>query len=250
MRVHTTVPDSLAPLAGVVGSVGRFWSARSSRVQIALVLLFLFAKNGFDIELRNIQEGYLPTALQFPSPSGYWSASFGQPGVAHLLGLSTTVEWVAFHGLATIVTIVIACVLAARCGQVERSLALLIVAAATASSTLLIGIGKYDVFTVLGAFVLVLARHPLWSFAGALIMTSGNPEQAIVAAIALLAVSFAPPPPCDPSGHGHWSRSSCRSPDGSQCRPGSLRTTRTRGDCDSSAPTSASLLVGSRDLQS
>jgi len=71
-------------------------------------------------------------------------------------------------------------------------MSLLIVAGAPASSTLLIGIGKYDVFTVLGAFILVLSRSLPGSLAGSLIVTSGNPEQAMVAAVGLLAVSFAP----------------------------------------------------------
>jgi hypothetical protein len=184
--------DPLAPLARLAGSVGRFWMGRSGLVQILLVLGLLVAKNGFDVELRNIQEAYLPASLDFPSPNGYWSASFGQVAVTSLLGLSTTTQWVAFHGLATVLVLICACWLAVRSQRTERSMALLIVASATASSTLLIGIGKYDVFTVLGAFILILARSLPGSFVGSLIMTSGNPEQAMVAAAGLLAVSFAP----------------------------------------------------------
>ena len=190
MTIPHTIQDPLKPIVGMVHSVGHFWLARSPFSQIMLVLLVLLAKNGFDIELRNVQEAYLPASIEFPEPRGYFSASFGQVGITSVLGISTTTNWVVLHLVATIATLTIACWMAIRTTRAERSLSLLIVAAATASSTLLIGIGKYDVLTVLGAFILILSKRTPGAAFGALIMASGNPEQAMLGALGLLILSM------------------------------------------------------------
>jgi hypothetical protein len=54
-----------------------------------------------------------------------------------------------------------------------------------------LSLGKYDVITFLGAVVFALSRSLPGALLGALIMASGNPEQAVVAAAALLLLSFA-----------------------------------------------------------
>lgn len=191
MDATSRIDDSLYPLRRTLNVIGDFWFARSRGVQMLFVLLFLGAKNGFDIELRNIQEAYLPASLAFPTPQGYFSASFGQVVLTNALGLTTTTQWVVLHAALTIIALVVVVWMAQRSTVVPGSLALLVVAAATASSGLLISIGKYDVFTVLGGFVLVLARTRIVSAIGALIMVSGNPEQAIVASLAYLMLTFA-----------------------------------------------------------
>lgn len=183
--------DPLRPLKVVVEAVGSFWFARSRAMQMALVMVFLVVKNGFDIELRNIQEAYLPASQVFPAPQGYFSASFGQVSLTHVLGISTTTQWVAFHAVVTLVALVVIVVMAGRNTVVSAPMALLVVAAATASSGLLISLGKYDVFTVLGGFILALARTRTGAAVGAVIMISGNPEQAIVASLALVVLTFA-----------------------------------------------------------
>ena len=66
--------------------VGAVWLRWNYAQQLLLVCVILFIKNAADIELRNIQEAYLPGALEFPTAVGYFSGSFGQVAVASLLG--------------------------------------------------------------------------------------------------------------------------------------------------------------------
>ena len=106
--------DAMSPIATVMRALGDFWLARSSSTQVLLILGLLVVKNGLDIELRNIQEAYIPAAAAFPEPLGYFSASFGQVALASALGLDTTPKWVAFHALLTLLALVLICILALR----------------------------------------------------------------------------------------------------------------------------------------
>ena len=181
----------LRRLNTLLSRVGDFWLRRSYFQQIALVLVLLLAKNAFDIELRNIQEAYLPGAQEFPQAVGYFSASFGQVIIAYGLGVTTTTQWVVLHAVLIAVSLGVAFYLISKADPERRSFMILVLASATATSSLFISIGKYDVITYLGAVILALARTLPGAAVGAFIMASGNPEQSIVAGLALLAVSGA-----------------------------------------------------------
>ena len=172
--------------------VGEFWLNRSYVQQITLILLVLLAKNAFDIELRNIQDAYLPGAQEFPRAVGYFSASFGQVVIAYGLGVTTTTQWVVLHLFLIAIALGVAFYLVGTADPGNRSLMLLVVASATATSSLLTSVGKYDVLTYLGAVILALAKTLPGSVVGSAIMASGNPEQAMVASAALLLLTFAP----------------------------------------------------------
>ena len=178
-------------LVSLFSRVGEFWLNRSYFQQIVLVLFLLLAKNAFDIELRNIQDAYLPGAQEFPRAVGYFSASFGQVIIAHGLGVTTTTQWVFLHVVLFAVALGVAFYLISNADPERRSFMVLVLASATATSSLFISIGKYDVVTFLGAVVLALGKTLPGSLAGAFIMASGNPEQAIVASVALLVLSCA-----------------------------------------------------------
>jgi len=158
---------------------------------MVLVLAVLLFKNAADIELRNIQEAYLPGAMEFPSAVGYFSGSFGQAAVASLLGVTTTTQWVGLHILLITTALGTAFWFVWRAGPETRSILILALASATATASLFASIGKYDVITYLGAVVFALAKTAPVSIVGAIIMASGNPEQAVVAAVAVLVLSFA-----------------------------------------------------------
>lgn len=172
-------------------AVGTFWLGRTYWQQILLVLALLIAKNAFDIELRNIQEAYLPGAQAFPEAVGYFSGSFGQVVLASGLGITTTTQWVVVHAMLMGVALAAAFFLVNKAGPSQRGFLILVLASATATSSLFLSVGKYDIITFLGAVILALARSLPGGLLGALIMASGNPEQAVVAAAALLLLSFA-----------------------------------------------------------
>lgn len=181
----------LRRLNTLLSRVGDFWLRRSYFQQIALVLVLLLAKNAFDIELRNIQEAYLPGAQEFPQAVGYFSASFGQVIIAYGLGVTTTTQWVVLHAVLIAVSLGVAFYLISKADPERRSFMILVLASATATPSLFISIGKYDVITYLGAVILALARTLPGAAVGAFIMASGNPEQAIVAGGALFVLSLA-----------------------------------------------------------
>lgn len=185
--------DPLRPLAGVVERLGNFWLSRSYFLQVSIIALVLVIKVGFDIELRNIQEAYLPGSLKFPAPAGYVSASFGQVVFAWIFGLENTTTWVATHFLLTALAMTLIVVLVSRNNQVPRAYLILVVVAATSTSTVLLSLGKYDVFTFMGAALLILARTNWIAALGAMIMASGNPEQAILGSLALILLTFIEP---------------------------------------------------------
>jgi len=172
--------------------VGAFWINRSYFQQIILVLVLLLTKNAFDIELRNIQEAYLPGAQEFPQAVGYFSASFGQVVIASGLGITTTTQWVILHVVLIVIALGVAFYLISKEDTEQRSFMILVLASATATSSLFVSIGKYDVITYLGAVIVALSRTLPGASVGALIMASGNPEQALVASAAMLALSVAP----------------------------------------------------------
>lgn len=182
--------DPLRPLGGLVAGVGSFWLRMSYGLQITLVFVVLLVKVGLDIELRNIQEAYLPGSLEFPEPVGYISASFGQVIFAWGLGLESTTTWVVSHFFLTALAMTLIVVLVSRNDQIPRGYLILVLVAATSTSTVLLSLGKYDVFTFIGAALLVLARSNGIAVIGAIIMASGNPEQAILGSLAFLVLTF------------------------------------------------------------
>lgn len=193
-KIESGIPkqrETLEPLVPVATAVGFFWLRRTAFLQILLIAVVLLIKNGFDIELRNIQEAYLPGSLAFPDPVGYYSASFGQVIFVNAFGLSTTALWVGAHILLTILVLVVAAWFVIRNDSVNRSYLLVVLVSATSLSAVMLSIGKYDIFTFAGGVILVLARSNWMAGLGALVLASGNPEQAILASLSLLVLSQA-----------------------------------------------------------
>jgi hypothetical protein len=179
----------MAPLK----QLGSFWLTRSWRVQVLFLALFIIIKFGIDVELRNVQEAYLPGSLIFPEPAGYFSASFGQVIFAKMFSLSSTGTWIASHFAMTIVSLIVVIVLVLRNGVGDSSYSLLVLAGASSIGAMMIAIGKYDVFTFLGGAVLVLSRRNWVALLGALLMALGHPEIAFLASISLILVTYIEP---------------------------------------------------------
>lgn len=183
--------DFVDRITSILGRFGAFWLDRPYYQQVVLVLVVLVAKNAFDIELRNIQEAYLPGVQEFPTAVGYFSGSYGQVVIAAVLGITTTTQWVILHVILIAVALTTGFWLVGRRDAHSRSFLILALAAATATSSLFVSIGKYDVITYLGSVILALSRSLPAATLGALVMASGNPEQSILASVALLVLSFA-----------------------------------------------------------
>lgn len=182
--------DSLSPVVRIPSLVGRWWKSLTLPVQILLAGLLLFAKSGLDVALRNVQEAYIPASQAFPEPTGYFSASFGQVWLTSALGIETTTQWVALHTALIVAGLAWTVYLVHRMDPASTYLSLPILVSATAVGGMLVSIGMYDVFTIVGGLTLVLARSNWLALIGALVMASGNPEQAILASAALLVLTL------------------------------------------------------------
>lgn len=181
--------DPLHPLVRPLQIVGSFWLRISWPVQALLIAFTLIIKLGIDIELRNVQEAYLPGSLLFPQPAGYYSASIAQVLYSRLFALDTPTTWISGHLFITAVALTVAVFLAVRSRMASPAYTLLILATATSTGAILLSIGKYDVFTFLGGVILVLARHNWMAVFGAVLMASAHPEEAILASLALFVLS-------------------------------------------------------------
>ena len=76
--------------------IGR-WLNANPRKALFVILLLLMLKSGFTIEYINISQSYLPGALAFPIPSGYYSSGIGNIILFNMFGMDSTIEWISLH---------------------------------------------------------------------------------------------------------------------------------------------------------
>lgn len=134
-------------------------------------------------------QGIQTSIDEFPNASGFMSWSWGNVVVGKLLGIDSIGQWTALHvGLTALaIGVPVAFMWKVGRGRFEPFVVYWYLLPVVAS--VLMWIGMYDVVTLLGAGVVALARR-WWSVSlGALVMSSGNPEQAVFIAATLLSTT-------------------------------------------------------------
>lgn len=184
-------PLSLASALTPVRVVGEF-VLTCNRWLLGLIAFSLaIAVNGIHFDISN--EDFVNGARALPRPEEWYSSSWGPLLVGRVTGLDSSLHaWNVGYLVATLAALLLAVMLILSRPTPRRRLAVLILAASPLVTVMLFGIGRYDLFMITGsALVALSSRWWLVAF-GALIAASSNPEQAVVSAMCLLLVSFAP----------------------------------------------------------
>lgn len=124
----------------------------------------------------------------FPEPTGSFSSSLGSVLVAKLVGDRPDALWWALGGLAWLLVLGLLVWQSRAAGGWQRA-AVVLIAASPALATSLSTLGHYDLWLLAGAALLVLGRR--WWPLGIVLAVLGNPEQCLVAALALILVGLA-----------------------------------------------------------
>lgn len=136
----------------------------------------------FLVALRGAAEG-------FPDPVSSFSTSVGSLLLMRLAGFPSGPVWWAL-GAVGLAALVVGLLLASRrLGDWSRHAALLLLAS-PAFATLLSMLGHYDLLTVAGSVVVAVGRSRASLVVGVLVASVGNPEQALVAALAMFAAAW------------------------------------------------------------
>jgi hypothetical protein len=135
--------------------------------------------------------GWLRSAGQsLPVPSELLSSSLGPVGLMRVLGYPGDVAWWALGFILWLAAFGGTIFYLARFGALGRLIAIG-VAASPAFAVTLSMLGHYDLWIIVGSAVVAVSSRRLLVVVGAVIATLGNPEQAVLSAIAVLLVAFA-----------------------------------------------------------
>jgi len=172
------------------------WAGRlldqSRTVVLAAIAVIAVWRTGMTAYWQPLQ---YEIAEAFPRPtSSYRGGAVLSPALMTLLGLDDGTDrgWFAIHLVITVAAIFVVGVLVWRRFPTpdQRWFVLVALAGSSYPVTLLIRIGHYDVWFLLGAGIVVLARSWPAVVAGGLLMGLTNVEQAIIALMTLAAVAW------------------------------------------------------------
>jgi hypothetical protein len=178
-----------------IGDLVRSFGARILKLApvafVAVSLLLTFLRTG--IYLSSDKATWVSAARAFPHHAQYYYESWLYLGLPHLLGLLTLDRFIVFYVCVAVVSLVMLfAVPPTRLGVTRSRLFILAVLASGIPPTISYEIGFYDQLVILGAILVAVCRRRALIIAGALILSGANPSQAVVASLALAAVSFAP----------------------------------------------------------
>lgn len=147
-------------------------------VVLSVVALFRNGFNfyGFDWVVTAEAIRSLPEAVNYTS----WS--WGNLLIAKALGIDSLTNWYGLHLALTVFAVLLPILLVRKLEGTEFYLFVVLWFLIPVIGSLLMWIGMYDVVFVIGATIVALSKR-LWQAAlGSIIMSSGNPEQAALAA--------------------------------------------------------------------
>lgn len=161
-------------------------------VACAVVLL----KGAIWVDWDSIRSAGIPAAAALPRAIEYFSASFGLPAIARMLGASALEEWIALSALLAIACLAVSLVFTAiryRGEPARRAAALLAVALLPLTTVTANAIGRSDFLILLAATLIAAGRTWRPWVIGAVLFVAANPEQAFVATLSLLVLSLCHP---------------------------------------------------------
>jgi hypothetical protein len=171
------------------GALWRLVCSMPIFAQFAILLALLLLKNGWNFEDENIERAYLPAAKALPLPDSYVSSSLGNLIIARLLGIESVYSWQLLHLSLIFLAFTIIVWHASRSSR-KTTFVLVLIFSAPATSSVLNSIGKYDVFTYLGGYLLVASTKKRYVVTGSLLIALGNPEQAVFCSLCLFLLSI------------------------------------------------------------
>lgn len=152
---------------------------------VVAVLAFVIVRNGFDF----FEFDWAVTSESirlFPEAVNFASWSWGNLVLAKIFGVQDQSTWYALHAVLTIIALLLPLVLVRNLHGSEFHTFTIFWFLLPVVGSLLMWIGMYDVMTVIGSIIVGLSRRPWQAAVGAVIMSAGNPEQAIVGTFAFL----------------------------------------------------------------
>ncbi|MCB0915536.1 MAG: hypothetical protein H6525_10985 [Actinobacteria bacterium] len=184
-------PLTLASALTPVRAIGRFVLDVRPWILGLLAVLLAVVRNGIHFDIGSVD--FAAGARQLPEPENWFSSSWGPLLVGRVLGLDADVDtWNTGFLIFTLAALVAAAVVILARPTPRHRVALIVLACSPLPTVLLYGIGRYDLFLITGSALVALGRRWWVVVIGALIATSANPEQSIVAAVCLLLVASAP----------------------------------------------------------
>ena len=127
---------------------------------------------------------------RFPEATSYGSWSWGNVVLAKILGIDNQASWYALHIVLTLICLVLPLAFAGRMPRQSFYPFAIYWLLLPVVGSLLMWVGMYDVVTVIGATIVAFSRNWWQAAIGAVIWSSGNPEQAVVGSAILLALTF------------------------------------------------------------
>lgn len=184
-------PLTLASALTPVRAVGRFVLNVHPVVLGTLAVALAVLRNGIHFDIGSVD--FAAGARELPEPLNWFSSSWGPLLVGRLLGIDSSLDaWNTGFLIATLAALVAAAIIVLRRPTPRHRVALIVLACSPLPTVMLYGIGRYDLFLITGSALVALSQRWWLVVIGALIATSANPEQSIVAAVCLLLVASAP----------------------------------------------------------
>lgn len=182
-----TVASALTPIR----AVGLFLLNCRPWVLGLIALALAILRNGIHFDIGS--QDYVDGARALPAPLNWFSSSWGTLVFGRLTGLDASkTVWNTGYLIAALAVLILACLLVLLRPTPRRRVAVLLLACSPLPTVILFGIGRYDLFLITGSALVALGRRWWLVVIGALIATSANPEQSIVASLCLLLVAGAP----------------------------------------------------------
>jgi hypothetical protein len=189
-KLKSTYENANEKIFSLLFKIGLTYSNSNLITKITFLTCILVIKNDFSIQTANISGAYLPAANALPKPIGYFSESLGNLVLVRLFQINSIHSWIILHIILIFVFLIILILIIQSNNFQDKDFYLLMVFTTPALSVILQQIGNYDSFTFMGGVLFIFLKSKLGAFISALMMTLGNPEQAVLAFLCVYCLSY------------------------------------------------------------
>ena len=154
------------------------------------LLFFVILKDG--INFRGYDHYGIPAAKSLPHFVDFYSTSYGDLVISHLLHTYSRFSWVILHTLLTIILILLLFYIGISAKNRKSNDSLLFLLLLSQLTTLALQeIGFYDIVTLIGGLLAAInVRKRVPFLLSVLVLNSGNPEQSFISILSLLILVF------------------------------------------------------------